>query len=489
MPRAVVSRSIRTVGSRRALRSVEMKSASFRTRALVGFAAIILLLVGGMVFALERLESVASAEVARIQAKEMEITKVERLRWSGELVVSIGRGYLISGDPALRATLESASADFDDNIREVKSSALSSTGAAYAADIERDAQAFRRVQYDVLAARDRGDAMEDVALRFENEMLPLHRRFAESLDRLVKHKESLITTLYTESELARARWNLGMHALLATLAVTSFGIAWYFGAQLARSYREARDALDVARKAVADRDDLTGIVAHDLRNPLGAIVMRAYLLKEQTDSANARRHAESIEKLARRMEHLIKTTLDVATLDAGTLSVTPERCEVKDLLRDTLDMFESLFAARRVRLESQIEVAGLAIHADRERILQVLSNLLGNALKFTPAGGEVRISTEPQNEMVRFTVSDTGPGISSEDLPRLFDRFWKHDTPGKKGTGLGLFIAKGIVEAHGGKLWVESELSRGARFRFTLPSATASSVTLGRAPVETQRAG
>jgi len=110
--------------------------------------------------------------------------------------------------------------------------------------------------------------------------------------------------------------------------------------------------------------------------------------------------------------------------------------------------------------------------ADRERVLQVLSNLLGNALKFTPPGGRIRVDVERQDRMTaRFTVADTGPGVLEQDAPHVFERYWKHETEGKKGTGLGLFIAKGIVDAHGGRIWVEGEPGRGATFRFTLPVA------------------
>ncbi|AUX41670.1 uncharacterized protein SOCE26_030920 [Sorangium cellulosum] len=114
---------------------------------------------------------------------------------------------------------------------------------------------------------------------------------------------------------------------------------------------------------------------------------------------------------------------------------------------------------------------GLVIHAERERVLQVLSNLLGNALKFTPQGGQVTLSVDREGTMARFAVADTGPGIPREDLASLFERFWKGETPGKQGTGLGLYIAKGIVDAHGGHIWVESEVGHGTRFTFTLPIA------------------
>jgi signal transduction histidine kinase len=212
-----------------------------------------------------------------------------------------------------------------------------------------------------------------------------------------------------------------------------------------------------------------GIVAHDLRNPLGTIMLLAAVLQKSAGSEKAREQAASIGNVAARMESLIRTMLDVTTMEAGKFTVTPAACTVQSLLRETEAMFEPLATSKQIALEVSPSDATLVVEAERERILQVLSNLVGNALKFTPEGGRVTLSTARDDGMVRFTVADTGPGIPHEHLSLVFDRFWKKDTPGKKGTGLGLFIAKGIVEAHGGRIWVDSEPGGGTRFNFTLP--------------------
>jgi len=169
------------------------------------------------------------------------------------------------------------------------------------------------------------------------------------------------------------------------------------------------------------------------------------------------------------MEYLIATMLDVTTIEAGKFTVRPAPCPVRDLLRETESMFAPLATSKQIRLERRESDADLAVHAERERVLQVLSNLVGNALKFTPQGGCVVLAADREGAVVRFTVLDTGPGIARESLQSVFDRFWKKETAGTKGTGLGLFIAKGIIEAHGGGISVDSELGHGATFCFTLP--------------------
>jgi signal transduction histidine kinase len=222
------------------------------------------------------------------------------------------------------------------------------------------------------------------------------------------------------------------------------------------------------------------IVAHDLRNPLGSITMRAALMRETAESANMREHASSIENVAMRMEYLIKTMLDLSTMEAGRFSLMRLSFGVDDLLNEVMNLFEPLATAKQLVLGRSVKDSGLVIHADRDRVLQVLSNLIGNALKFTPRGGHVTVTAERDGKNVQFSVTDTGPGIPSDHIARIFERFWKHGIPGVKSIGLGLFIAKGIVDAHGGRIWVESEPGHGTRFYFTLPLELGTRVPVAR---------
>jgi signal transduction histidine kinase len=169
------------------------------------------------------------------------------------------------------------------------------------------------------------------------------------------------------------------------------------------------------------------------------------------------------------MEGLIRSMLDVTTIESGHFTVRPQTCEVEDLLKETTEMLAGIAAPKQVILEC-VPTTVVNVRADKERVLQVLGNLVGNAIKFAPKGGRVEVAAARIDNEVRFSVTDNGPGIDREHLAHVFDRFWKHEAGGKKGTGLGLFIAKGIVEAHGGRIWVDSEPGHGATFRFTLPS-------------------
>ena len=221
------------------------------------------------------------------------------------------------------------------------------------------------------------------------------------------------------------------------------------------------------RRAVRIRDEVLAIVSHDLRNPLGAIKLSASLLAEATE-ARTRRHVELIERSATRMEHLIEDLLDTAAIQAGKLTVqrAPENAE--SVVREVLDLQEPVAIEKGIAFHRSCQVDDVELYCDRDRILQLFANLIGNAIKFCRAGDAVTIASERAPDHVVFSVSDTGPGIDPALLPTLFEPY--EATPqGRRTSGLGLYIARGIVEAHGGRIWVESELGKGARFCFTIP--------------------
>jgi PAS domain S-box-containing protein len=228
-----------------------------------------------------------------------------------------------------------------------------------------------------------------------------------------------------------------------------------------------------AEAAVRSRDEVLSIVSHDLRNPVSTVMMSASLLSDAEitlTEAEQRKQIEVIGRSAQRMSRLIQDLLDVARIEGGRLSIAC-RCEdAAPLVAEACEAFQPIAEDRSITLASQVDGALPRINVDRDRILQVLSNFLNNAMKFTPAGGRVtmRASRAPDG-WVRYSVSDTGPGISEQDLPHVFDRFWQSKGTAHLGSGLGLAIAKGIVEAHGGRIGAESECGRGSTFWMELP--------------------
>lgn len=229
-------------------------------------------------------------------------------------------------------------------------------------------------------------------------------------------------------------------------------------------------ALANAEAALAMRDEVLAIVAHDLRSPLNAVLTSAAFLIDVEHAEHERaRLLTVIRRAASGMNRLIDDLLDVARMESGAFTVELHPVDLGALATDVCEQFRPQAAGGGLSLGSAVSDEPLTVTADRDRISQVLENLIGNALKFTPAGGRVTVSVVRRGAgAVRCSVADTGVGISPDDLAHLFERFWQVRRYRRGGAGLGLAIARGIVEAHGSKLEVESALGVGSTFSFNL---------------------
>jgi PAS domain S-box-containing protein len=231
---------------------------------------------------------------------------------------------------------------------------------------------------------------------------------------------------------------------------------------------------DAARHANLARDEVLGVVSHDLRNPLSAISMCTRVLEETppVNEADRRELLATIRESTESMNRLIEDLLDVSNIERGRLSLEVRPEEPSQIALQALHMFEVEAQANGIGLEARLPTNMPLVVADRTRVVQVLSNLLRNAIKFTPRDGRIEISAEPRERAIVFSVTDTGSGISAEKQARVFDRYWQSSAGARqRGAGLGLSIAKGIVEAHGGRIWVHSEPGKGSEFAFTIPQA------------------
>lgn len=233
-----------------------------------------------------------------------------------------------------------------------------------------------------------------------------------------------------------------------------------------------------AQRAIQVRDEIVGIVAHDLRNPLAAILLEATVIRRELDAvtADTRESVDVIGRVAERMNRLIEDLLDGTRIEAGRLIIEPGRVSALHVVRDVVELHCPLLSSHGLELRLSLPDDLPDVWADRGRLLQVFDNLVGNAVKFTPAGGAVTLGAETQDTTVLFWVADTGTGIPHEHQPHLFDRFWQARPTGRAGAGLGLPIVKGIVEAHGGDVSVKSVPGQGSSFSFTIPICEATSL-------------
>lgn len=243
--------------------------------------------------------------------------------------------------------------------------------------------------------------------------------------------------------------------------------------QCAQAVERAR-LFEAEQRARVAREDVLAVVSHDLRNPLSTIVMGAASLSALDAGDKTPRLTSTTERIQRatqRMSRLIDDLLDFGSIQSGQLAIAPKEHAANDLALGALETFQAAAEERDIRMDLCVAADAPAVACDYDRVVQALSNLLSNALRFTPAGGSIVIGAEPLESEVVFFVKDSGAGIAEEELPHLFERYWRGKKSRYKGVGLGLTIAKGIVAAHGGRIWVESKLGEGAQFFFTLPRA------------------
>jgi signal transduction histidine kinase/CheY-like chemotaxis protein len=248
-------------------------------------------------------------------------------------------------------------------------------------------------------------------------------------------------------------------------------LAEALGGMAALALHNAR-RYDRAREAARMRDEVLGAVAHDLRNPLMALSMYTHLLQDSGLSAEQEGWTGVMLRGVEQMNRLIQDLLDASALDEGRLRVEPVPMAVEPLLREAARLLERQAEERGLHLSWSAAPGLPAVRADYHRMLQVLSNLLGNAVKFSPPGAAVELRAEPHGDEVMLTVRDGGQGIAAEDLPRIFDRFWQ-GAASRGGAGLGLAITRGIVESHGGRIRVESTPGAGSTFTVSLPASAA----------------
>ena len=270
-----------------------------------------------------------------------------------------------------------------------------------------------------------------------------------------------------EQLLALSRWSVTFQAVVASGAFAA-------SLMLLTSIRREREARSNAVKAVRLRDAVVSGVAHELRNPLNAIGMASRLLSknmpDRDDGGTCGKQLATIDRAGESMARIIADLLDVARIESTGLALERTKIDVPSLLSDAASLLRPVVEAHDQRFVCRCSADLPVICGDRQRLLQVFSNLVGNAVKFTPRGGAIALAAEPAGDGVKFSVTDTGAGMPANQLPYLFDPFWQASRSDGRGLGLGLTIVRSIVEAHRSQVEVETTLGGGSTFRFKVTS-------------------
>ena len=267
---------------------------------------------------------------------------------------------------------------------------------------------------------------------------------------------------------------LGPALLDATITAIGAIIAGIVGA-LRGAYRELHAQYRQTEQARRARENMIAIVSHDLRSPLTAVLLGIGYVKRAAAEGRPLESLygalDAIHRSADSMKRLVDDLLDAARIESGRFSLEPARQRLVPILEDAVDAGRLAADARRIRIDLEAPAGEHLVHCDRQRLTQVLGNLIGNAVKFSPEGARVELRLRDEGEWLRIEVRDWGPGIAAEHLPHVFDRYWQATGTAHLGTGLGLFIARAIVESHGGRIHVESRVGEGSTFSVDLRKA------------------
>lgn len=450
---------------------MRVRKPNFAARVATGFGLVIVTAACAGLLVVRGLRAASAAEDVARRRQIDNLLLTEKLRGSAERLVAAGRGYLLTGEDEALARTRAAEQDLVGQVRVLRARVEDDTAQALVSEIVQRTDSYRRTLTRAIAVRAAPGGRRRVVDVYENDLIPVRRALQDSLDRFAAHEQAELARAFDDARQAATRAIGGAAAAGALGLVLTLALAVAFTQRLDDTYRREQAAVRMARRATAAREELLAIVAHDLRSPLSAVLTKAGLLRRNFEEQEVRRQAEAIERIAMRMEFLIRSLLDAARVEAGRLPIKPAPCEVEGVLRETVEVFHSLATPKGIALTIESPAPDLKVMADRDRVLQVLANLVGNAIKFCPRHGRIGLRASPRNGQVWFEVSDDGPGIAPEHLPLVFEQYWKADPGGRKGAGLGLYIARGVIESHGGRIEVESAPGQGSRFRFCLPRA------------------
>lgn len=435
---------------------------SFRRLLLAGIASVLFVTVVTGTVSIVALHSATDRYERMGRELAEDLVGAHQLRTQAEALAAARRGFVSKRDPDASAKIAAASARMDELLHELHTRNLDTLSARELDNIDRAGTLF------VAAASNASVGVDAMLQAFD--------RFEQAVTDFMDHQSEMF-----DDDLHRARVS-SSRSELAVLVTTVLGLGLSIALaalvmkRLGQQFREAQTATTAARREAAARQELLAVVSHDLRSPLTTVTMGAALLDEtmapDPDAARGpHRHVRAIRNAADRMKSLIDDVLDVSRLEAGTIALHRAWWDLGGLLDRTVDMVQVRAAKAGVAVRVEPLATPVQAWGDPERVQQILGNLLTNALKFTPRGGEIVVEGKPASPHVEICVRDNGPGIAPEDQPHLFQRYWQGETAARPGSlGLGLYICKNLVEAHGGKIWVDSVPGHGSKFCFTLPA-------------------
>jgi signal transduction histidine kinase len=439
---------------------------AFRSRLVIGHAALLVLMLVLGVTAVVGLHVSSSRLEQTGRTLNTDLLVAEQLRFRAEQVVASTRRYLLSPTAETRGRFDVTVARVDESLAKLQDLGLA------LAPVEIAVRNYLAVARAAVERRGVIRDSADMLPFYEASVVPARDQLDSALAQFVDQERAMFERGSTDARSFATRTQQFVLFATALGLVLGSALAAMSIRRLNAMFVSEHEATVTARRAVNSRDEVLAIVSHDLRSPLQTINLATDTLRDGERDRLAQTSIRAIERATTRMQELIDQLLDLAALDRGPLAIAPAPCRLDELVDGVVTPAEIRAAAAGISL--RVSTPGsIEVVLDRARILQVLGNLIDNAIKHTPAGGMIELSITVGEKTLRFEVRDSGPGIPAAQLEQVFVRYWRGSTIGRGSLGLGLHICKEIVVAHGGEIGVDSEVGRGSTFWFAIPVTAA----------------
>lgn len=446
----------------------------FERKIYVGMGLLVLGFLPVLIFAFYSLGEIVSERKQVVLHNAEELVLAERLSREFNAQQALVPVYVLSGNRSLLDQIHESETKVESVLGQLYDLAASAEERIEIMKIRRKASELKGAVDEGARLKAAGKSRRQLQQHFSSISAPVSFELREMLAQFASAKAE---------DLAEARDRLNNHTnnlvtglLLVTALATFFvGLISWLLVRLVRTKRrsdEEQDRIFLHELHLSNaRKEAVETVAHDLKNPLSSMSLRMELLRRKLtqDAPALTSEIEKLQRVSDSMSRLIQDFLDHAKIEAGKLLLVHTHCDPNAILKEILETLQPLAQAKQIELVISPTGELPSIQCDYDRIVQALENLVGNSIKFTPAGGTITLQAVRNNQQLVFSVSDTGPGIPQEKLKNIFDRYWQDESAARQGTGLGLAIVSGIAKAHGGNVFAESRLGKGTSVHLWIP--------------------
>jgi signal transduction histidine kinase len=456
---------------------------NIESKALLVFALIFVGVIFSTWASLVQLRATISEKNDAIASNIESLVKIERIRDHAKSKIANGRAFFLLGSKVLFDEQKKDQQNLKDSLASFEKEQPHAEVPAIIKKLVSYDDQHQEIFDQAMGYREKQTESKIVAQFFQSKSVPIGAMQNEALNELIQIEEAQLKSARQEAAFAEAQIGRGLLLATGIVVLLVFGLMFLVFRMIrerSRQFAERNRLYEEAMKAVHSRDEVLVAISHDLKSPLTSIAQNADNISTNPESSSIAETIEAIKSSVTVSESLIKDILDQANAEMGSMTLRLDQIGINEILSDARLMLQPIAKQRDVRL--QIDVANPPVLAffDRERVIRVLANLVGNAIKFSPKHGKVAVRVRSDQQFVYVAVTDEGPGIPEKQLPQIFEDFWQSRKTADQGPGIGLAVVKTIVEAHGGSVRVESQSGRGSTFTFTLPRRRPAGAVLGR---------